>query len=124
MPVIGEFEAVGRPAVDKTRFNLARKAFSHTAQYDGMISNYLTSVSDEKLSGEPCVNEFPEQFNQNWVKVQEMRYGENPHQQAAFYRDIYPAAGSLSAYRQLQGKELSYNKHCRFRCGLGSGEIV
>lgn len=94
---------------DKTRFNLSRKAFSHTAQYDGMISNYLTSVSDEKLSGEPEITEFPQQFNQSWIKVQEMRYGENPHQQAAFYRDIYPAAGSLSAYTQLQGKELSYN---------------
>ena len=74
-----------------------------------MISNYLTSVSEEKLSGEPEIREFPEQFNQSWVKVQEMRYGENPHQQAAFYRDLYPAAGSLSAYNQLQGKELSYN---------------
>ena len=74
-----------------------------------MISNYLTSVSEEKLSGEPEIREFPEQFNQSWVKVQEMRYGENPHQQAAFYRDLYPAAGSLAAYNQLQGKELSYN---------------
>ena len=80
---------------DKTRFNLARKAFSHTAQYDGMISNYLTSVSDEKLSGEPEISIFPAQFNQSWLKVQEMRYGENPHQQAAFYRDVYPFSGCL-----------------------------
>lgn len=94
---------------DKTRFNLARKAFSHTAQYDGMISNYLTALSDEQLSGKPEIHDFPSQFNQSWVKVQDMRYGENPHQKAAFYRDIYPAAGSLSAYQQLQGKELSYN---------------
>lgn len=94
---------------DRTRFNLARKAFSHTAQYDGMISNYLTSLSDDQLSGEPHVLPFPEQFNQSWIKVQDMRYGENPHQQAAFYRDLYPASGSLSAYKQLQGKELSYN---------------
>ena len=94
---------------DKTRFNLARKAFSHTAQYDGMISNYLTSVSDEKLSGEPEISTFPAQFNQSWLKVQEMRYGENPHQQAAFYRDVYPFSGCLSSYTQLQGKELSYN---------------
>lgn len=94
---------------DKTRFNLARKAFSHTAQYDGMIANYLTSLSDEQLTGEPQIQMFPQQFNQSWIKVQDMRYGENPHQQAAFYRDIYPAAGSLSAYQQLQGKELSYN---------------
>lgn len=107
--VVEELQNNGGKLGDKTRFNLSRKAFSHTAQYDGMISNYLTSVSDEKLSGEPEIREFPEQFNQSWVKVQEMRYGENPHQQAAFYRDLYPAAGSLAAYNQLQGKELSYN---------------
>lgn len=107
--IIEEMQANGGALGDKTRFNLSRKAFSHTAQYDGMISNYLTSVSDEKLDGEPEVRAFPEQFNQSWVKVQEMRYGENPHQQAAFYRDLYPAAGSLAAYQQLQGKELSYN---------------
>ncbi|MDO4640995.1 MAG: bifunctional phosphoribosylaminoimidazolecarboxamide formyltransferase/IMP cyclohydrolase [Neisseria sp.] len=107
--VAEELQNHGGALSDTTRFNLARKAFSHTAQYDGMISNYLTSLSDEKLSGEPQVGTFPQQFNQSWLKVQEMRYGENPHQQAAFYRDIYPAAGSLSAYHQLQGKELSYN---------------
>ena len=107
--VIEELQQNGGKLGDKTRFNLSRKAFSHTAQYDGMISNYLTSVSDDKLAGEPEIREFPEQFNQSWLKVQEMRYGENPHQQAAFYRDLYPAPGCLSAYQQLQGKELSYN---------------
>ncbi|MDO5070789.1 MAG: bifunctional phosphoribosylaminoimidazolecarboxamide formyltransferase/IMP cyclohydrolase [Neisseria zoodegmatis] len=107
--VIEELQNQNGTLSDKTRFNLSRKAFSHTAQYDGMISNYLTSVSDEKLSGEPEIGEFPAQFSQSWIKVQEMRYGENPHQHAAFYRDVYPAAGSLSAYNQLQGKELSYN---------------
>ena len=107
--IIAELKQNSGSLNDKTRFNLSRKAFSHTAQYDGMISNYLTSVSDEKLEGEPVIGTFPEQVSQSWVKVQEMRYGENPHQQAAFYRDIYPAAGSLSAYKQLQGKELSYN---------------
>lgn len=107
--IISELKASSGSLSDKTRFNLSRKAFSHTAQYDGMISNYLTSVSDEKLSGEPELTEFPQQFNQSWVKVQEMRYGENPHQNAAFYRDIYPAAGSLANYTQWQGKELSYN---------------
>lgn len=107
--IINELKKHSGSLSDKTRFNLSRKAFSHTAQYDGMIANYLTSVSDEKLSGEPQINAFPEQFNQSWIKVQEMRYGENPHQQAAFYRDIYPSSGSLSAYTQLQGKALSYN---------------
>lgn len=107
--IIAEMQQNAGQLSDKTRFNLSRKAFSHTAQYDGMISNYLTSVSDEQLSGEPQLSDFPQQFNQSWLKVQEMRYGENPHQKAAFYRDIIPAAGSLSAYTQLQGKELSYN---------------
>lgn len=107
--VVEELQNNGGALSDRTRFNLSRKAFSHTAQYDGMISNYLTSVCDEKLAGEPKVGEFPQQFNQSWIKVQEMRYGENPHQHAAFYRDLYPAAGSLAAYNQLQGKELSYN---------------
>ena len=107
--IAAELEANNGALSDKTRFNLSRKAFSHTAQYDGMISNYLTSLSDDVLSGTPQIGEFPSQFNQSWIKVQDMRYGENPHQRAAFYRDIYPAAGSLSAYKQLQGKELSYN---------------
>ncbi|WP_037586463.1 bifunctional phosphoribosylaminoimidazolecarboxamide formyltransferase/IMP cyclohydrolase [Stenoxybacter acetivorans] len=107
--IVNEMQANGGALSDKTRFNLSRKAFSHTAQYDGMISNYLTSVNDDALSGEPHLNVFPQQFNQSWLKVQDLRYGENPHQQAAFYRDVYPASGSLSAYNQLQGKELSYN---------------
>ncbi len=88
----------------ETRFRLARDAFSHTAAYDSAISNYLTATD---INGERQA--FPEQANFNFVKVQTLRYGENPHQQAAFYRDLAPAAGSLSNYRQLQGKELSYN---------------
>lgn len=107
--VIAELKNGDGGLSDKTRFNLSRKAFSHTAEYDGMISNYLTAVSDEKLSGEPELCEFPQQFNQSWRKVQDLRYGENPHQKAAFYRDLQPASGSLTGYRQLQGKELSYN---------------
>ncbi|WP_281785622.1 bifunctional phosphoribosylaminoimidazolecarboxamide formyltransferase/IMP cyclohydrolase [Uruburuella suis] len=107
--VIEELQQNGGKLGDKTRFNLSRKAFSHTAQYDGMISNYLTSLCDDKLTGEPEVGTFPGQINGSWKKVQDLRYGENPHQEAAFYRDFYPAAGSLAAYEQLQGKELSYN---------------
>lgn len=108
-PIVAEMRENDGKLSEKTRFALSCKAFSHTAQYDGMISNYLTSVSPDKLDGEPQIGAFPAQFNQSWLKVQEMRYGENPHQHAAFYRDVYPAAGSLSAYTQLQGKELSYN---------------
>ncbi len=88
----------------ETRFRLACKAFSHTAAYDGAISNYLTAL---KPDGKAAT--FPERLNMQLDRVQTLRYGENPHQQAAFYRDLVPAPGSLAAYRQLQGKELSYN---------------
>lgn len=106
--VIAEIQQLGSLSM-QTRFNLARKAFAHTAQYDGMITNYLTCIDDKNLSGKPQLHIFPQQYNQNWLKVQDLRYGENPHQQAAFYRDVKPAAGSLANYQQLQGKELSYN---------------
>ncbi len=85
-------------------YNLARKAFSHTAEYDSAISNYLTA---RELNGERA--DFPSRLNLNFERMQSMRYGENPHQAAAFYRDIKPAAGTLAHYTQLQGKELSYN---------------
>ncbi|QRN40682.1 MAG: bifunctional phosphoribosylaminoimidazolecarboxamide formyltransferase/IMP cyclohydrolase [Neisseriaceae bacterium] len=108
--IIQELKSSNKCQLSKqTLFTLSAKAFSHTAQYDGLISNYLTSVNLEKLSGEPYLELFPQQLNQQWIKVQDLRYGENPHQKAAFYRDIQPLAGSLSSYQQLQGKELSYN---------------
>ncbi len=88
----------------KTRFALAKKAFTHTAAYDAAIGNYLTC---RELEGEPRA--YPDVLTLQWTKAQDMRYGENPHQSAAFYRDETPAAGSLSKYTQLQGKELSYN---------------
>jgi len=87
-----------------TRFALAQKAFSHTASYDGAISNWLTARGPDGAAAA-----FPERFNLQAVKVQDMRYGENPHQQAAFYRDEKPAPGTIATYRQLQGKELSFN---------------
>ena len=87
-----------------TRFRLACKAFSHTAEYDGAISNYLTA-----LDGAGKLGEFPTRLNLQFDQVQTLRYGENPHQRAAFYRDLKPAPGTLANYQQLQGKELSYN---------------
>lgn len=92
-----------------TRFNLAKKAFTHTAAYDGAISNYLTSLVEGVTHGVPERVAFPNRLNAQFVKVQDMRYGENPHQAAAFYRDLDPALGALAHYTQLQGKELSYN---------------
>jgi phosphoribosylaminoimidazolecarboxamide formyltransferase/IMP cyclohydrolase len=89
---------------DALRFELARKVFAHTAAYDGAIANYLFS-----LDGGRHRREYPEVLTLQFGKLQELRYGENPHQSAAFYRDAQPAEGSLARYRQLQGKELSYN---------------
>jgi phosphoribosylaminoimidazolecarboxamide formyltransferase / IMP cyclohydrolase len=87
-----------------TRFVLAKKVFAHTARYDGAISNYLSSLDDNASRGS-----FPQTLTRQWEKVQDMRYGENPHQGAAFYRELNVAAGLLAGYSQLQGKELSYN---------------
>src|SRR5205085_8964460 len=79
-------------------------AFNRTSNYDAAISDYLSSLQpDGTRSG------FPAQSNSRFVKLQDLRYGENPHQSAAFYRDLRPAAGTLVTAQQLQGKELSYN---------------
>jgi phosphoribosylaminoimidazolecarboxamide formyltransferase / IMP cyclohydrolase len=87
-----------------TRFALAVAAFNRISNYDAAISDYLSSL---QADGSRAL--FPAQSNGRFVKLQDLRYGENPHQQAAFYRDLYPAPGSLVTARQLQGKELSYN---------------
>ena len=92
-------ELKGGGISENTRFALAKKAFAHTAAYDGAIANYLTSL-DRK---------FPETLTLQFTRLQELRYGENPHQSAAFYRDAQPVAGGLARARQIQGKELSYN---------------
>src|SRR5690625_2075922 len=94
------------------RLRLATKAYGHTAAYDGAISNYLSALAEPA----PAPAEVPER--QQWPhtltlqmqRSQSLRYGENPHQEASFYRDLQPAAaGLLGRYEQLQGKELSYN---------------
>ena len=86
------------------RYALAAKAFSHTAEYDGMISNWLTA-----RDGEGRAREYPDRFNLQLRLAQDLRYGENPHQSAAFYAERDPPPGTLATFRQLQGKELSYN---------------
>ena len=110
--VLAELKANGKLS-DKLRFALSVAAFNRIAQYDGAISDYLSSVKfeDEKLSEEyvPERALFGGQSNGHFIKVQDLRYGENSHQQAAWYRDLYPAPGSLATGVQLQGKELSYN---------------
>ena len=110
--VLAELKANGKLS-DKLRFALSVAAFNRIAQYDGAISDYLSSVKfeDDKLSETyvPERSAFPGQSNGHFTKVQDLRYGENSHQQAALYRDLYPAPGSLVMGEQLQGKELSYN---------------
>jgi phosphoribosylaminoimidazolecarboxamide formyltransferase / IMP cyclohydrolase len=88
----------------RTRFALSVAAFNRVAQYDAFISNYLSSIQDD---GSRAL--FPAQNNSNFVKVMDLRYGENPHQHGAFYRDLWPVPGTLATFTQLQGKELSYN---------------
>jgi phosphoribosylaminoimidazolecarboxamide formyltransferase/IMP cyclohydrolase len=89
---------------DESRFALAVAAFNAISNYDGAISDWLSSLRPDGSRAE-----FPHQVNSRFVKLQDLRYGENPHQRAAFYRDQHPAPGSLVSARQLQGKELSYN---------------
>jgi phosphoribosylaminoimidazolecarboxamide formyltransferase/IMP cyclohydrolase len=105
--VLDEMKNNGNVLTEDSRFDLARKAFFHTAQYDGAIANYLSSLGQDKNHGER--NPWPQTLNLHFEKVQEMRYGENPHQSAAFYRERTIPHGTLADYTQLQGKELSYN---------------
>ncbi|HEX2239144.1 MAG TPA: bifunctional phosphoribosylaminoimidazolecarboxamide formyltransferase/IMP cyclohydrolase [Gammaproteobacteria bacterium] len=102
-PVLYEIEREG--AISATmRFRLAVEAFNHVANYDAAISDYLSA-----LKADGTRMQFPAQSNGRFVKLMDLRYGENPHQQAALYRDLHPAPGTLVTFRQLQGKKLSYN---------------
>jgi phosphoribosylaminoimidazolecarboxamide formyltransferase/IMP cyclohydrolase len=105
--VLAEMQAHHGDVSYQTRFGLATKVFAHTAQYDGAITNYLTSLGPDRVHATRSA--YPATLNMQFEKIQDMRYGENPHQSAAFYRDIHTVDGALANYRQLQGKELSYN---------------
>ena len=87
-----------------TRFGLAKKAFTHTARYDSAIANWLTSLDENNKP-----QQFADKLQLAFDRSETLRYGENPHQQAAFYRDPQPTPGAIANYTQLQGKELSYN---------------
>jgi phosphoribosylaminoimidazolecarboxamide formyltransferase/IMP cyclohydrolase len=102
--IIAELDGNNGSTRPDTRFALAKKAFTHTASYDSAISNYLTALDQNNRR-----RDFPDALNLNFSIMQHLRYGENPHQNAAFYRDETPTPGSLANYRQLQGKELSFN---------------
>ncbi len=100
--VLAQLEKTGG-VDDATRFDLAVKTFEHTAHYDGAIANFLGKITE---AGDV---DFPRTFNSQFHKAQDMRYGENPHQKAAFYTEAKPESGTISAAVQIQGKELSYN---------------
>jgi phosphoribosylaminoimidazolecarboxamide formyltransferase/IMP cyclohydrolase len=103
--VLAELRECDSPSLnDATRFALASAAFNRISNYDAAISDYISSI-DSTGTRRP----FSDQSNGRFVKLQDLRYGENPHQKAAFYRDLYPVAGTLAMAEQLQGKELSYN---------------
>ena len=108
--VIAELKQNGKVSLP-TKFALSVAAFNRIAQYDGAISDYLSAISfdEAKVDGTPERGQFPAQANGMFVKLQDLRYGENSHQQAAWYRDLYPVPGSIVTGEQLQGKELSYN---------------
>ena len=102
--LVAEMQAHGGALTDATRFKLAKKAFSHTAEYDGAISNYLTALNDSNER-----EAFGEKLNLQFTRAQTCRYGENPHQAGAFYVEAHAPAGTIAKARQIQGKELSYN---------------
>lgn len=99
--ILSEMKINGGALTQATRFDLAVRTYEHTATYDGAIANYLGKI----VSG----SEFPRSFSSQFHKKQDLRYGENPHQNAAFYVDKHPQEVSVSTATQLQGKELSYN---------------
>ena len=122
--VIAEMDANGGSLTYKTRFNLAIAAYEHTASYDAAIANYFGTMADDygivdpeaEACDVPSEGElklkkrlFPRTLNLNFVKLQGMRYGENPHQKAAFYKDMSLTNSSIATAVQFQGKELSYN---------------
>jgi phosphoribosylaminoimidazolecarboxamide formyltransferase/IMP cyclohydrolase len=103
-PIIKEMEKTGGAVSEETNFSLAKKVFTRTAAYDGAISNFLTSLDEGNER-----TRFPESLTLQFKRVYTLRYGENPHQQAAFYHDTVTVPNTLPSARVLQGKELSYN---------------
>ena len=102
--IVDELDGNDGTLSGRTRFALSVAAFNNVAQYDACISDYLSSITED---GSRSL--FPAQQNGSFVKVMDLRYGENPHQHGAFYRDLYPVPGTLATFTQLQGKELSFN---------------
>ena len=102
--IIDELKTNNGVLSDEMRFYLAQKVFAHTANYDANVSNYLGAIDPK---GQPL--DYPVTYTMQFMKKQKLRYGENPHQTAAFYMQPTPPSGTLASAKQLQGKELSYN---------------
>lgn len=102
--ILTEMEKTGGKVSEDTNFRLAVKTFQTTARYDGAISNYLGTITPSGTK-----KEFPDTFTAQYIMAQALRYGENPHQRAAFYRENDASLAAISNAKQLQGKELSYN---------------
>ena len=102
--LLTEMKEYGGAVSEGTRFALAQKAFAHSAAYEAAIANYLTGAASD---GKPAA--FPARLTLQFEKIEDLRYGENPHQAAALYRDGNPTPGGIAGYTQIQGKELSYN---------------
>lgn len=98
--ILKEIKEEGKVSLD-TRFSLMQKVFMHTANYDALIAQYIKKERKD--------NSFPETLTMTFEKVQDMRYGENPHQEAAFYKEIGLKQGAITNAEQLNGKELSFN---------------
>ncbi len=104
MRILDEIENGHGCVTSATRFDLAVKAFEHTSNYDGAIANYLGRIRPDGSK-----DTLPRTINLQFTRSQEMRYGENPHQSAAFYTEKSPADACVATAKQIQGKELSYN---------------
>jgi phosphoribosylaminoimidazolecarboxamide formyltransferase/IMP cyclohydrolase len=120
----GDYEAVADEIESsgalspQTRLRLAAKAFRHTSAYDGAVQEYLSRLDSDTRPGAEERPAFGERLTLEWEKVQDLRYGENPHQSAAFYRSPLVQTASLASARQLQGKELSFNNILDFDAAL------
>ena len=102
--ILNEIKDNNGCVTDATRFDLAVKTYEHTSHYDGAIANYLGCIAADGSK-----TTFPRTFNSQYHKMQEMRYGENPHQAAAFYVEAKQSGANIATAKQLQGKELSFN---------------
>ena len=118
-PVLNDLHTTGVVSTER-RWRLAQKAFAHTAQYDALIAAYLSQDQPPwQLDGRPAGAGFPETLTLTYSKVQDLRYGENPHQAAAFYRDRLGGGLSLAQAQQLQGRALSYTNLLDVNAALG-----